>query len=86
MRDTEATGSMHKPAIVDARGLDCPIPLVRLRQALMVLDPGALAVLLATDPAAPSDVEEFCSASGHELIEVDEEAGLYRISVRKTAG
>lgn len=54
---------------VDARGLLCPLPVLRLRKVLLGLPPGARVVLVATDPAAVIDVPHFCHESGHLLIE-----------------
>lgn len=56
-------------AEIDARDLLCPLPVLRLRKALMALPPGARARLVATDPAAAIDVPHFCAQSGHRLIE-----------------
>jgi tRNA 2-thiouridine synthesizing protein A len=70
-------------ALVDARGLACPMPLVKARQALMVLDPGTRICVLATDPAAPADFEEFCLTAGHELIATDEAEGIFKILLAK---
>jgi tRNA 2-thiouridine synthesizing protein A len=64
-------------ALIDARGLSCPMPLVKARQALMVLPGGASVCVLATDPAAPRDFEEFAEATGHTLAEQREQAGTY---------
>ena len=64
-------------ALIDARGLSCPMPLVKARQALMVLPAGATVAVLATDPAAPRDFQEFAEITGHELKEEREEAGIY---------
>lgn len=70
-------------ALIDARGLSCPMPLLKARQALMVLDSGATVCVLATDPAAPRDFEDFTDATGHALIESREEAGVFVIVVAK---
>lgn len=72
-------------ALVDARGLACPMPLVKLRQALMVLEPGDRVRLLATDPQARSDVDEFCFAGGHDLVDVQEEAHILSFVVAKAS-
>lgn len=53
---------------IDARGLLCPLPVLRLRKVLNGLRPGAEVTLLATDPAAIIDVPHFCNQSGHDLI------------------
>ncbi len=69
--------------LVDARGLACPMPLVKARQALMVMEPGATVCVLATDPAAPSDFDEFVEISGHSLERSDREQDLFVIVLRK---
>jgi tRNA 2-thiouridine synthesizing protein A len=58
---------------VDARGLRCPIPVIRLGAAIKDLRTGSLVRLLATDPAARSDVAAFCRLRGHELVETVDE-------------
>lgn len=70
-------------ALVDARGLSCPLPLVKARQALMLLPAGATVCVLATDPAAPRDFEEFAEATGHGLGEPVETDGVYRLVLTK---
>ena len=70
-------------AMIDARGLSCPLPLVKARQALMVLPAGATVGVLATDPAAPRDFEEFVEITGHELKEQRAEDGVYLIVLVK---
>jgi len=58
---------------VDARGLRCPIPVIRLGTALRDRPAGSLVRLLATDPAARSDVAAFCRMRRHELVETTDE-------------
>ena len=70
-------------AMIDARGLSCPLPLVKARQALMVLPKGARICVLATDPAAPRDFEEFAEIAGHELVEQRVEDGVHLLVVIK---
>ena len=72
-------------AVVDASGLSCPLPLVRARQALMVLPAGARICVLATDPAAPRDFEEFVEITGHELAEQRVEDGIHLLVLIKRA-
>ena len=52
------------PQIVDARGLRCPLPLVRARQALAGMPPGEPLIVLATDPEAPIDLAALASDVG----------------------
>lgn len=69
--------------IVDARGLLCPLPLLRLDRALRGEPSGTSAVLLATDPAAEGDVRTWCSAAGHDLVGVTREGDVLSLRVRK---
>lgn len=53
---------------VDARGLLCPLPVLRLRKRLLAQPSGAVLRLIATDPAAVVDVPHFCAEGGHVLV------------------
>jgi tRNA 2-thiouridine synthesizing protein A len=70
-------------ALVDARGLTCPMPLVKARQALMLLPAGGTVCVLATDPAAPRDFEEFAEVTGHGLVDLGAVEGVFRLVVTK---
>ena len=78
-----AAAAVTVKAVIDARGLACPMPLVKLRQALMVVDAGDVVRLLATDPQTPDDVAEFGLAAGHDLVETRREGELISLLVRK---
>ena len=71
---------------IDARGLLCPLPVLRLARALRRAPAGTVAVLLATDPAAVGDVEAFCRDGGHALLGTEREGKLYRFRVEKSEG
>jgi tRNA 2-thiouridine synthesizing protein A len=70
---------------LDCRGMVCPMPLVKTRQALMVVEPGATVCVLATDPASMADFESFCAATGHKLLKSDHEPPVYVFVVEKAA-
>jgi tRNA 2-thiouridine synthesizing protein A len=53
------------PLVVDARGLRCPLPVIRLAQAVEGLPDGVVVVVLATDPAAAHDVPAWARMRGH---------------------
>jgi tRNA 2-thiouridine synthesizing protein A len=69
---------------LDLRGLVCPIPLVRTRQALMVVEPGATICVLATDPASKRDFETFCDMTGHLLLKNEERDGVFVYVLEKS--
>ncbi|SFI26795.1 sulfurtransferase TusA family protein [Jannaschia pohangensis] len=54
--------------VVDALGLLCPLPVLRLRKRMTDLPPGAVVQLLADDPAAHVDVPHFCAEAGHDFM------------------
>lgn len=55
-------------AEIDARGLLCPLPVLKARKRLLALAPGQVLRLLADDPAAVVDVPHFCAEQGHALL------------------
>ncbi|WP_353475626.1 sulfurtransferase TusA family protein (plasmid) [Salipiger sp. H15] len=66
---------------LDARGLLCPLPVLKARKRLQGMDRGEVLRMVATDPAAVIDVPHFCGEAGHELVgSADEgEAQVYLI-------
>jgi tRNA 2-thiouridine synthesizing protein A len=68
---------------LDARGLVCPLPLVKTRQALMVVEAGATICVLATDPASKRDFETFCDLTGHLLLKNEERDGVFVYVIEK---
>ncbi|MBA4490758.1 sulfurtransferase TusA family protein [uncultured Paracoccus sp.] len=68
---------------VDARGLLCPLPVLRLRKILNGAAPGTRVALLATDAMAAVDVPHFCAEAGHALISVTQEKDAIRYEVMR---
>jgi TusA-related sulfurtransferase len=79
---------MSEPApdeiLEDARGLLCPIPVIRLARRLGECPVGGVVLLLADDPAAPEDVRLWCRGHGHELVSTIQEGSASRIRVRRS--
>ena len=68
--------------VVDARGLRCPLPVLKAEKALDSLASGATLVVLATDPMAKVDIPHFCRTHGHGCaVEQDGEVLRFTISV-----
>jgi tRNA 2-thiouridine synthesizing protein A len=68
---------------VDARGLSCPMPIVKTAQAVRPLAPGALVEVLATDPGSVKDFVAWSRATGHELVEQTTEGTVHRFVIRR---
>ncbi|HYJ66889.1 MAG TPA: sulfurtransferase TusA family protein [Nocardioidaceae bacterium] len=70
-------------AVLDCTGMRCPLPVIRLAQAVRGQSPGAVVRLLADDPAALADVPAWCRMRDHELVSVDHGAdGVATFDVR----
>ena len=53
---------------LDARGLNCPLPILRARKALNEMTTGQVLRIVATDPGSVKDFEAFCKQTGNELL------------------
>jgi tRNA 2-thiouridine synthesizing protein A len=84
MAGPEGSRKREKPsAVLDARGLQCPLPVLKARKALAELPPGALLSVMASDSAARIDMAHFCALSGHTLLSVDEAHGTLTFVIRR---
>lgn len=72
-------------ATLDAKGLKCPLPILRARKALNDVPPGGLLEVLATDPGALADFPAFCRTRGDELVETSSQDGVHRFLIRRRA-
>lgn len=63
---------MNFDAELDAKGLLCPLPVLKARKRLQALGSGQILRMEADDPAAIVDVPHFCTEAGHELVEVSD--------------
>ena len=72
--------------VVDARGLLCPLPLLRARRAIESLQPGGVLLLLADDPALRRDLGPWSEREGHEVLTSTWEDGTCRTLLRRAAG
>ncbi len=70
---------------IDTKGLNCPLPILRAKKALVKLNAADVIEVLATDPAAVKDFEAFARATGNELMEWSEDDGVFRFLIRKTS-
>ena len=71
---------------VDARGLRCPLPVIRLAAAAQNATAGTLVIVLATDPAARHDIPAWCRMRDHELREVTDVTEVGEVTEATLAG
>jgi tRNA 2-thiouridine synthesizing protein A len=70
-------------AQVDARGLSCPMPIVRTAQTIRSLESGAVVEVLATDPGSLKDFTAWCRSTGNELLEQTSDGPVHRFVIRR---
>lgn len=73
------------PVVLDAKGLNCPLPILRAKKAMKDVPQGGVLQVLATDPGSVKDFEAFCRSTGNTLLERKEENGVYTFNIRKNA-
>lgn len=61
---------------VDASGLNCPLPLLRLKKALLSMSSGEVVKVIATDPAAHLDFGVYSDQTGHQIIQLIKESNI----------
>jgi tRNA 2-thiouridine synthesizing protein A len=71
--------------VLDVKGLNCPLPILRAKKALSNLAVGNTLEVLATDPGAVKDFEAFCRTTGNELVESKTEGDAFRFVIRRTS-
>ena len=69
---------------LDAKGLNCPLPILKAKKALKDVPSGGTLEILSTDPGSVADFESFCKTTGNELVESGEEGGAYRFVIKKS--
>ena len=69
--------------VLDAKGLNCPLPILKAKKALKELEPGQTLQVLSTDPGSVADFQAFSRTTGNELVEHSEEGGVYDFLIKK---
>jgi tRNA 2-thiouridine synthesizing protein A len=75
------TQSIH--STVDAKGLSCPMPIVKTAQVVKTVPAGALIEVLATDPGSVKDFAAWARSTGNSIVEQSEDGGVYRFVIRR---
>jgi tRNA 2-thiouridine synthesizing protein A len=68
---------------LDARGLSCPMPIVKTAQAIKTIASGSLIEVLATDPGSVKDFAAWSRTTGNELVEQTTDGGVFRFVLRR---
>ena len=72
-------------ATLDARGLNCPLPILKTKKSIKEVPVGETLKVLATDPGSVKDMESFCRATGNDLVESGQDGNTYTFLIRRKA-
>jgi tRNA 2-thiouridine synthesizing protein A len=69
--------------VLDAKGMNCPLPILKTKKALQSLDTGKVLEVLSTDPGSVADFKAFCRQTGNELVESTQDGSVYRFLIKR---
>lgn len=69
--------------VLDAKGLNCPLPILKAKKALKGLQAGQVLEILSTDPGSVADFAAFCNQTGNELLASATEGDVYKFEIKK---
>ena len=71
--------------LLDVKGLNCPLPILRAKKVLKNVPAGGTLQVLATDPGAVKDFEAFCRTTGNELVESKQDNDIFSFVIKRRA-
>lgn len=83
MAITEQATETRFDQSLDAKGLNCPLPILKTKVLLNKMRPGEVLYVEATDPHSVVDFEAYCARTKHELIKINESDDLFEFYIRR---
>lgn len=74
---------MNASKVLDAKGLACPMPIVKTKKAMNDMQSGEVLEIHATDKGAKSDLTAWVKSGGHELVDHTEENNVFKFWIKK---
>lgn len=75
---------MDSDVQLDAKGLNCPLPILKAKKTLKGMDSGQVLEILSTDPGSVADFDSFCRTTGNEMLDSSQGDGLFTYYIKKT--
>ncbi len=69
--------------VLDCKGLQCPVPVIKTAQAIKTIEPGQVLELLATDPGVEPDMTAWSSRTGNELLGIERNGDVFHVFLRR---
>jgi tRNA 2-thiouridine synthesizing protein A len=70
---------------LDAKGLSCPLPILKTKKAVEAMTKGQVLKVETTDPGSKNDMNSWAKRTGNEILKVDEGPGLFTFYIKKSA-
>jgi tRNA 2-thiouridine synthesizing protein A len=83
MNDKSSVTAIKKDQILDAKGLNCPLPILKTKVILNKMQPGEILFVEATDPHSVIDFEAYCARSDHKLLNIEEETSVFKFYIQR---
>lgn len=69
--------------VLDCKGMQCPLPVIKTAQAIKTLEPGQVLELLATDPGVEPDMKAWSTRTGNELLKIEKTDDVFHVFLRR---
>ncbi len=79
----QAPADIEVAAVLDAKGLSCPMPLLKTKKEIGKIESGQVLQVDGTDPGSRNDIPGWCERSGHEYLGEKEESGYVSFFIKK---
>jgi len=83
MNDENSVIAIKEDQVLDAKGLNCPLPVLKTKVLLNKMQPGEILFVEATDPHSVIDFEAYCARTDHKLLNIEEEANLFKFYIQR---
>jgi len=75
--------TIKEDQILDAKGLNCPLPILKTKVLLNKMQAGEILYVEATDPHSIIDFEAYCARTNHKLLNIEEDADLIKFYIKR---
>ena len=75
--------TINEDLTLDAKGLNCPLPILKTKVLLNKMQAGEILYVEATDPHSVIDFEAYCARTNHKLLNIEEDENLFKFYIRR---
>ena len=83
MAITNSKDKTAHDAYLDAKGLNCPLPILKTKVLLNKMEPGRVLLVEATDPHSQVDFEAYCARTEHEIVLFEQVDDVFKFFIKR---